>query len=181
MISELLNVLMYNSYFKPTNFRLYEYGTTNGLSKLQINESKDEVENYCEKTSPDDRKHEIIWFNVIGAIITHMIVFYGLYLSMTSAHIFTTIQVILLHFVGMFGITGGCHRLWSHRAYKAKLPLRIILMLCSTLAFQGSIFQWARDHRVHHKCSDTHGDPHNPSVGFFFHILAGYYARNSQK
>ena len=29
-----------------------------------------------------------------------------------------------------FGVTGGAHRLWTHRAYKAKLPLRIILAWC---------------------------------------------------
>lgn len=27
---------------------------------------------------------------------------------------------------------------------------------------------WAKDHRVHHKFSDTDADPHNPNVGFFF-------------
>lgn len=28
--------------------------------------------------------------------------------------------------------------------------------------------RWARDHRVHHKYSDTHADPHNSKNGFFF-------------
>ena len=37
------------------------------------------------------------------------------------------------------GITAGAHRLWAHRAYKAKLPLRVFLMLCQTLAFQVSV------------------------------------------
>lgn len=43
---------------------------------------------------------------------------------------------MLLTFAGAMGITAGAHRLWAHRAYKAKLPLRVILMLCQTLAFQ---------------------------------------------
>lgn len=34
--------------------------------------------------------------------------------------------------------------------------------------FQNSIFVWVRDHRVHHKFSETHGDPHNAKRGFFF-------------
>lgn len=37
---------------------------------------------------------------------------------------------------GGLGITAGAHRLWAHRAYKAKWPLRVILMLFNTLAFQ---------------------------------------------
>lgn len=36
------------------------------------------------------------------------------------------------------GVTGGAHRLWSHRAYKATWQLRTILMLLQTLAFQVS-------------------------------------------
>lgn len=70
--------------------------------------------------------------------------------------------------LGGLGITAGVHRLWSHRAYKARLPLRIFLMLCQSLAFQNSIYEWCRDHRVHHKFTDTNGDPHNSGRGFFF-------------
>lgn len=45
------------------------------------------------------------------------------------------------------GITAGAHRLWSHRAYKAKWPLRLVLMIAQTAAHQNSIFDWVRDHR----------------------------------
>lgn len=38
-----------------------------------------------------------------------------------------------------FGITVGYHRLWSHRAFTAKLPLRIVLAGMGCLGFQGSI------------------------------------------
>lgn len=66
------------------------------------------------------------------------------------------------------GITAGAHRLWAHRSYKAKLPLRIILMIFNTIAFQDAAMHWARDHRVHHKYSETDADPHNATRGFFF-------------
>ena len=36
------------------------------------------------------------------------------------------------------GITAGVHRLWSHRSYDAKLPLRIVLMLFNSIANQGA-------------------------------------------
>lgn len=78
-------------------------------------------------------------------------------------------------FVGFFyallgghGITMGAHRLWAHKTYKANLPLRIILAFCQTLAFQNHIYEWVRDHRVHHKFTDTDADPHNSQRGFFF-------------
>lgn len=75
---------------------------------------------------------------------------------------------MIIGVVASFGITAGAHRLWSHKAYKARLPLRIILMILQTVAFQNSIYEWARDHRVHHKFTDTDADPHNASRGFFF-------------
>ncbi len=34
------------------------------------------------------------------------------------------------------GITVGCHRYWSHRTFKAKLPLQIFLALAQTAAGQ---------------------------------------------
>jgi stearoyl-CoA desaturase (delta-9 desaturase) len=33
---------------------------------------------------------------------------------------------------------------------------------------QNDIIEWARDHRVHHKFSETDADPHNAHRGFFF-------------
>lgn len=73
------------------------------------------------------------------------------------------------------GITAGAHRLWAHRTYKAKLPLRIILAVFQTLAFQNHIYEWVRDHRVHHKFTDTDADPHNAKRGkkAKFHINYG--------
>ena len=34
--------------------------------------------------------------------------------------------------------------------------------------FQNDILDWSRDHRVHHKYSETDADPHNAMRGFFF-------------
>ena len=84
-------------------------------------------------------------------------------------------------------MTAGAHRFWCHRAYKANLPLRIILMLCYVTAGQvchvinlpyaiktkvnflkNTLYDWVRDHRVHHKYSETDADPHNSNRGFFF-------------
>lgn len=33
---------------------------------------------------------------------------------------------------------------------------------------QDSALDWARDHRMHHKYSETDADPHNATRGFFF-------------
>ena len=36
------------------------------------------------------------------------------------------------------------------------------------MSFQNDIYEWSRDHRVHHKYSETDADPHNAKRGFFF-------------
>jgi stearoyl-CoA desaturase (delta-9 desaturase) len=73
-----------------------------------------------------------------------------------------------LYLASGLGITAGVHRLWSHRAYKAKWPLRFMLMIFNSIAFQDCVLHWARDHRVHHKYSDTDADPHNATRGFIY-------------
>jgi len=35
-------------------------------------------------------------------------------------------EIVYGHIAG-FGITAGAHRLWAHKSYRAKLPLRILL------------------------------------------------------
>lgn len=77
-------------------------------------------------------------------------------------------KAVALYHISLFGITAGVHRLWSHKAYKAALPFRIILAFCNSVAYQNSIYEWSRDHRVHHKYSETNADPVNIERGFFF-------------
>lgn len=50
------------------------------------------------------------------------------------------------------GITGGVHRLRGRTVPSTHIgPFRIFMMLINSVANQGSIYHWARDHRVHHK------------------------------
>lgn len=73
----------------------------------------------------------------------------------------------MLYWAGL-GVTAGAHRLWAHRSYKARLPLRLFLAAGQCITGQNCIYIWARDHRIHHKYSDTDADPHNVRRGFFF-------------
>lgn len=113
-------------------------------------------------------KTEIVWRNVLLFIGLHIGAACGLYCAIFTAKW----QTNLLAFIGL-GISGvgssvAAHRLWCHRTFKAKLPLRIILMMANCFALQNDVYEWTRDHRVHHKFSDTDADPHNINRGFFF-------------
>lgn len=78
------------------------------------------------------------------------------------------------------GITAGVHRLWSHRSYTASMSVRVLLMIWNSIANQGTIYHWARDHRVHHKYSETSADPHDASRGFFFAHMGWLYVKKDQ-
>jgi len=122
------------------------------------------------KDSVDKRfKAAIVWKNVVIIAIIHVLAIYGYFLWVTSAQHKTTIFTYFFTVLGnLFGITAGAHRLWSHRSYKAKFSLRVLLMIANCIALQNDIFEWCRDHRVHHKYSETDADPHDSRRGFFF-------------
>ncbi|KAJ8956785.1 hypothetical protein NQ314_006660 [Rhamnusium bicolor] len=120
------------------------------------------------KSNVPTYKWDIVWTNVLIFFVLHSVSLYGAWLMITQAIWRTNIFFYLYGvFTGM-GITAGAHRLWAHRTYRAKLPLRILLMFCQSGALQNHIYEWVRDHRVHHKFTDTDADPHNSRRGFFF-------------
>jgi stearoyl-CoA desaturase (delta-9 desaturase) len=95
--------------------------------------------------------------------------FYRLYTDGVSLRFIVNILALAIYeIIGGLGITAAAHRLWSHRSYEGNLFFRSLLMMFNCIAFQGELFYWCRDHRVHHKYSDTPADPHNINYGFFF-------------
>jgi len=121
-----------------------------------------------EQREKKDYQMKIVWRNVILMSLLHLGSVYGLYLILFEAKWTTWLWTYFLMFVSATGITAGAHRLWAHKSYKAKTPLKFILVLFNCVSFQNDIIEWARDHRVHHKFSETNADPHNALRGFFF-------------
>lgn len=122
---------------------------------------------------PDSKviyRRQIVWRNVIIMCIIHLLAFYSYFQFALSPskpwHVF--IWPDLIGRVASLGILAGSHRLWSHRSFQATLPLRIFLMILQTMSLQNDIYDWCRDHRLHHKHSDTDADPYNANRGFFF-------------
>lgn len=108
------------------------------------------------------------WPDLTVQLFIHLGCLYGFYLICTSVKMLTTLWAFFVVYASGFGITAGAHRLWSHRAYKAKWPLRLLLVVLFTISGQRHVYQWALDHRVHHKYSETNADPHDARRGFLF-------------
>uniref|UniRef100_A0A8D9B5L4 Acyl-CoA desaturase n=1 Tax=Cacopsylla melanoneura TaxID=428564 RepID=A0A8D9B5L4_9HEMI len=114
-------------------------------------------------------KLDIVWFNVIGFAVMHAAALYGVFLLLTGhVSIPHFLNVFIAMYFSVFGTTMGAHRLFTHKCYKANKAVRAILLVGFTMAGQNCLWVWVRDHRQHHKYSDTDGDPHNASRGFFF-------------
>ncbi|XP_005407757.1 PREDICTED: acyl-CoA desaturase 1 [Chinchilla lanigera] len=131
-------------------------------------EMKDDIRdpNYEDEEGPAPEL-EYVWRNIILMGLLHVGALYGITLVPTCK-VYTWLWVLIYYTVSGLGITAGAHRLWSHRTYKARLPLKVFLIIANTMAFQNDVYEWARDHRAHHKFSETHADPHNSRRGFFF-------------
>jgi len=145
--------------------RLDETGANH--SSEPIDDGDAPVINY-QSSEPKKYKMEIVWRNVILFALLHLGALYGVYSLLFEAKWLTWLWCYFLLFVSATGITAGAHRLWAHKSYKAKTPLKFILVLFNCVSFQNDIIEWARDHRVHHKYSETNADPHNALRGFFF-------------
>jgi stearoyl-CoA desaturase (delta-9 desaturase) len=73
----------------------------------------------------------------------------------------------MLAAIGM-SVTCGYHRLFSHRAYQARGPVRLLMLCLGAASFENSALQWASDHRIHHRQVDQAGDPYNSRKGFWY-------------
>jgi len=106
------------------------------------------------------------WPQTILLISTPFIALYGM--MTTDLQTKTLIWSIIYYYATGMGITAGYHRYWSHRSYKASIPLQIVLALIGGGAIQGSIRWWSRGHRAHHRWTDTDKDPYSAHRGLIF-------------
>ncbi|KAJ0173497.1 hypothetical protein K1T71_010646 [Dendrolimus kikuchii] len=122
------------------------------------------------------RKYTIVYKNIFIIAYLHLAAAYGVYLCITSAKWQTLLFSYLCYVAATIGVTAGAHRLWSHKSYKAKFPLQVILIIFLSLAHQKAT-SWVRDHRLHHKHSDTDADPHNATRGFFYSHMGWLFVK----
>ncbi|KAJ6220506.1 hypothetical protein RDWZM_006318 [Blomia tropicalis] len=126
-----------------------------------------QVDHIVESDPEKVYKWNIVWSNVVQILLLHIIAIGG-FAFVPTANDYSLIFSYIIIIITMIGVQSGAHRLWTHRSYKANAFLRFILCLCQTIAGQTNIYRWVRDHRVHHKWSETDADPHNSNRGFFF-------------
>jgi len=73
-----------------------------------------------------------------------------------------------LFWIRLFGITGGYHRYFSHKAFKTSRAMQFVLALLGCSAVQKGPLWWAGGHRRHHRYSDQPEDLHSPRRGVWW-------------
>jgi stearoyl-CoA desaturase (delta-9 desaturase) len=65
-------------------------------------------------------------------------------------------------------ITGGYHRLFSHRSYRCSPLVTLFYLGFGAAAVQNSALTWASDHRRHHAHTDEDDDPYDARRGLWW-------------
>jgi len=99
-------------------------------------------------------------------ILTPLIALYGV--ATTSFVWQTWALTVFLHTQGTMGMTTVYHRMYAHRTCTISRPMELWWLFCATTDFCMSAFDWVRDHRAHHKHTDTDKDPYDISKGFWY-------------
>lgn len=126
------------------------------------------------------QKPPINWTNAIVLTLTPIaaLVFIPWYGFTTGFTLFEWLMFGFFMAMTGFSITGGYHRLWSHKAYKSHWTLRLWFAIWGATSLQNSVFHWASDHRRHHRfVDDNDRDPYSAGRGFWFSHI-GWILRN---
>jgi stearoyl-CoA desaturase (delta-9 desaturase) len=122
-------------------------------------------------TDPVVERPRLLWANILMFALTFaaavvIVPWYGFAVGYSGAA--WAWFAILLYANGL-AITGGYHRLWSHRTYDAHWSIRLVYMVLGAMALQNSVLVWAAGHRDHHKYTDDNDrDPYSAGRGLWF-------------
>jgi fatty-acid desaturase len=117
----------------------------------------------------DQRPHGvtvIAWASLIPITLIHVtaLTLAPLYFSWTGV----VVGFISGYIIAPLGINLTYHRLLTHRSLAVPKWLERSLVVLALLSLEGPPMQWVATHRLHHRKSDSDGDPHSPRRGLFW-------------
>lgn len=89
------------------------------------------------------------------------------------------LSAVMLFACGL-ATSGGYHRLFTHRTYKASWPVRLAYLFFGAASLQGSARWWACQHRYHHAYVDTDRDPYGINKGFWYAHIGWLFTQDQE-
>lgn len=122
------------------------------------------------------------YINIAFVILAHALAVAGLvYLTAIRFSWPTLILGLTWYAACGLAITGGYHRLFSHRSFQAVAPLRALSLAFGAGAVQNSAIKWSIDHRIHHEHTDSESDPYNIRRGFWWAHVGWLFYREDER
>jgi stearoyl-CoA desaturase (Delta-9 desaturase) len=117
------------------------------------------------------------WVNIAFLTAVHVAALAGLVYAVATGIVWMSVALGVVWLLGSgISITGGYHRLFSHRSYRCATPLKLSYLLFGAAAMQNSALNWCCDHRRHHANTDEEDDPYNARRGLWWsHIGWVFY------
>mmetsp|Transcript_24390 Transcript_24390/g.61146 ORF Transcript_24390/g.61146 Transcript_24390/m.61146 type:complete len:317 (+) Transcript_24390:98-1048(+) len=119
------------------------------------------------------RKSLCEYRNVVLFAAVHLYALVGLCFVEWSAKWIALL--VFTYYSRMFGITGGYHRYFSHKAFKTGRVMQFLLAVLGAASMQKGVLWWASHHRHHHKHSDQEDDVHSPTRMGFVWAHCGWF------
>lgn len=92
------------------------------------------------------------------------IVLYVWWQMSPALFVYTAASFTGLYSLSGFGVTIGNHRLFVHKSFTARGPVRVGFAILASMACEQHIMNWGIPHVIHHWFADKPGDPHSPAV-----------------
>jgi stearoyl-CoA desaturase (delta-9 desaturase) len=102
------------------------------------------------------------WETSIFLVVTFFTAIIGtpIYIAKFGIDSFMIAMFVFYFLATGMSITLGYHRLFAHKAFKAKKPVKLFTLIFGACAFEDSALDWSSDHED--------DDPYSISKGFFF-------------
>lgn len=124
------------------------------------------------------------WTNILFLTLSPVVGLAGTVLYAARAGVAWWEPVLCLALFGLvgIGIGAGYHRYYAHRSYECHPAVQGFLLVLGGMALQNSALMWARDHRDHHRFTDTDRDPYDARRGFWWsHLLWVFQADDGSR
>jgi stearoyl-CoA desaturase (delta-9 desaturase) len=131
----------------------------------------------------DLARKSVVTLLVVGPLVAAV---YAVILTWRSAVNWYDLALLgVMYALVGFGVTIGFHRFLTHDSFKARRPVKILLVILGTMSLEGTPIAWAANHRLHHAHADRDGDLHSPHlsknlIAGFLHAHVGWLFGNRE-
>lgn len=109
------------------------------------------------------------WVNTLFIASAHVVALYTIvHIAVFHVSWWSVALGVVWYLLCGFSITGGYHRLFSHKSHTAHWSVRLFHLLFGAASVQNSALKWSADHRRHHAETDTDEDPYSVKRGFWW-------------